>query len=439
MPATPAAVSVPMLLRPQRLLLLGVALVTTCTAMPNAAVHRGESADGAAVADASGGANVLVLYVNDQLNSTGQLAWAVARGAAAAGANVTCEEVQYANYKRDVAEWADAVLLGSGVYNQNPAPQMLQFINSFDFMDDLSHKVGGAFATGGASGAGVQPVIESISRGLETFRFVVAGGDSWQSAEGTVAITNVSGIVDADTLAMGAAQGARAAAIAAVLKGGSRPTPGPTCKNEICKPPPFGGLWTAKISANLTQPGYDAGLVIVNFTTNCSRDPSTQQMKTVYGDFYTVLTRCDLGWEFTIAPASRNGTCLARKIGVDVDKRICGACGCPFCVRDTNGSYTHGQSSGAINKWNAPVRETINGQTVDVWRGRADSTGSGSEPFALATAVAFDPDWAVPMFINVSHPLWVTTAASVEGYSTDVNVTEAFAIPIKCPRIPPSG
>ena len=31
-----------------------------------------------------------------------------------------------ANYKRDVAEWADAVILGSGVYNQNPAPQMLQ-------------------------------------------------------------------------------------------------------------------------------------------------------------------------------------------------------------------------------------------------------------------------------------------------------------------------
>ena len=67
------------------------------------------------------------------------------------------------------------------------------------------------------------------------------------------------------------------------------------------------------------------------------------------------------------------------------------------------------------------------------------SASSRSEPFALATSVAFDPDWAVPMFINVSHPLWVTTAASVEGYSTDVNVTEAFAIPLKCPRIPPSG
>jgi hypothetical protein len=31
-----------------------------------------------------------------------------------------------------------------------------------------------------------------------------------------------------------------------------------------------------------------------------------------------------------------------RKIGIDVNARICGACGCPFCVRDTNGTCVSG-------------------------------------------------------------------------------------------------
>ena len=60
-------------------------------------------------------------------------------------------------------------------------------------------------------------------------------------------------------------------------------------------------------------------------------------MRTTFGDFYTVLTRCDLGVEYTIAPPSRGAGCTSRSIGRDTDERICLACGCPFCVRDTNG------------------------------------------------------------------------------------------------------
>ena len=57
-------------------------------------------------------------------------------------------------------------------------------------MDDLSDKVGGAIATGGAAASGLEDVLEQIQRGLNTFRLVTVGGDTWQSAEGTAASDN---------------------------------------------------------------------------------------------------------------------------------------------------------------------------------------------------------------------------------------------------------
>ena len=86
-------------------------------------------------------------------------------------------------------------------------------------------------------------------------------------------------------------------------------------------PPSFGSSWSATVSANVTQVGYDAGLVIVNFKQQCDVDPAQMKQQTVYGDFYTVLTRCDLQREYTIAPASRGGGCEERVIGTDTDGR----------------------------------------------------------------------------------------------------------------------
>ena len=192
-------------------------------------------------------------------------------------------------------------------------------------------------------------------------------------------------------------------------------------------PPSFGELFSAEISANMTQVGYDAGLVIVNFTASCPSDPTAQKMKTVYGDFYTVLTRCDLGKEYTIAPASRGGACVARTIGKDVNARICSACGCPFCVRDTNGTYTTGEVAGQKTKtvWQTPVRTFLDGRNLLVYKGRAQGSGS----FDLETTVAFDSDSGFPVAVNVSHPLWITTAAKIDGFTRDVDEFSAFAIP----------
>merc|ERR1712176_388463 len=157
------------------------------------------------------------------------------------------------------------------------------------------------------------------------------------------------------------------------------PTPAPTIES----PPSFGNRWSATVTATLTNVGYDAGIVIVNFTGECGADASKQKMHTVYGDFDTVLTRCDLGREFIIDPPSRGGGCHPRIIGKDVDARICQACSCPFCIRDTNGTFAQGDSGPSITKWTSKSRKFIQGKDVLVWDGVAQGSKGGADKFDL--------------------------------------------------------
>lgn len=371
--------------------------------------------------------NVLVVYSSDQFDQNKAVAERIAAGASASGATVKTLEVAAANYKRDVFEFADAVIIGSGVYNGNTDPQILSFINTFDFMDDLSSKVGASFSTGGGAAAGLQPVLEQIDRGLQTFRFIVVGGTSWMNSEGTGVLTgSANWSMPETTSALAFAEGGRVVKVAAALKASTPPTPNTT---NTTGPPGWGDTWKAQVSANLTQVGYDAGLVIVNFTAQCQSDPSQQKMRTVYGDFYTVLTLCNLKKEFTIAPASRGGGCTSRTIGIDVSDRICKACGCPFCVRDTNGTFSHGEDAASSTVWNAAEKRVVAGESVNVWTGRASSQGSESA-FDLETTVAYNAD-GKPLFVNVSHPLWVQTAARIDHFTNDIDQNE-FTIPDEC-------
>ena len=371
--------------------------------------------------------NVLVVYTADSLGSTKAVAEAMAAGASRAGASSKLALASEAAYD-DVRDWADVVALGSGVINGNVDPSLLDFIQYWSFSDDLSGKVGTSFATGGGATAGLQPVVEELNRALLTFRMVLVGGDAWQASEGAAAVVGGDGWNA--TLALAGDQGFRAAGVAAALARGGRAPVAPTNGSSPFAPPGFGDAWRASVSANMTSAGYDAGLVIVNFTSACV-DPSDQRMLTVYGDFYTVLTRCDLGLEFTIAPASRGGACAARKIGEDVDARICSACGCPFCVRDTNGTYAHpddNANSSAI-LWEAARPFTREGRRFTAHAGVAVAVG-GADDYSLKYDLAFDAD-GKPAFVNVSHPLWISTAARVDDFS-NVVPADAFDVPKNC-------
>jgi hypothetical protein len=380
---------------------------------------------------------VLIVYAEDPNDQVVSLAKALEAGAlSVADTSVRLYPDIQANYKRDVSDWADAVLLGSMAMNGNAAPTLLTFINSFDFADNLAAKVGGSFATGGASSVGLQPVLEQLRRGMATFGMLVVGGASWENSEGTGVVTNGTAPVanDSATWALGFGQGARIARLAAKLKEvAPAPAPAPAPAGGGA-PDAFGDTWSAGIATNMTQVGYDAGLVLVNFSGYCAEDPTQQKMRTTFGDFYTVLTRCDLGIEYTIAPPSRGSGCLARNIGRDTDPRICRACGCPFCVRDTNGTFSAGDGhTPTTTAWQVPRLETIDGKECIVFDGRAQGDKSGGKSFDLETSIAYDArDSTVPVFVNISHPLWISTRAAISNFRRTVP-DGIFDVPDNCP------
>ena len=100
-------------------------------------------------------------------------------------------------------------------------------------------------------------------------------------------------------------------------------------------------------------------------------------------------------------------------------------------MRDTNGTYTHGVQNPSSIRWSDPERMLVHGQEVDVWRGRAVSTADTSENFALETDVAFLPDGITPAFVNVTHPLWIQTAAVVQHFTHVVNAAD-LEVPPQC-------
>ena len=197
--------------------------------------------------------------------------------------------------------------------------------------------------------------------------------------------------------------------------------------------PQYGEEWAATVSSNMTQVGFDMGLVIVNFTGRCTM-PNTQRAKTVYGDFYTLLLLCDQGIEYEIAPASRGGGCVKRVVGGDLDPRVCEVCSCPFCIRDTNGQYPN-------TTWDvAGAMETVDGESAHVWRGHQTSTASAGgspslEPMSHAVSVAFTQSQSSGLFqpfaTNISDHLWVTSRARIGGYVQRIEPT-AFDVPDKC-------
>lgn len=82
---------------------------------------------------------------------------------------------------------ADAIIVGSPVYNGNTHPNVQQWINNFQIQADLSRKVGAAFVTAGGLHAGADGTLMSILRSLMIFQMVAVGGASWDSPFGAAA------------------------------------------------------------------------------------------------------------------------------------------------------------------------------------------------------------------------------------------------------------
>lgn len=161
---------------------------------------------------------ILVVYYS-QTGHTKAMAEAVARGAGSASVvTKTVSETTGA----DVLS-ADAIIVGSPVYNGNVAPKVQEFINSWPFEGaPLRDKVGAAFTTGGGISAGEELVQLNILHSMLIFGMIVVGGPEWTGAFGASAITGEppfdSQTVNEKFLKKAEALGKRVAEVAAKFK-----------------------------------------------------------------------------------------------------------------------------------------------------------------------------------------------------------------------------
>ena len=139
-------------------------------------------------ATAQDSCRVLIVYYSAG-GHTKTMAEAVARGAESVDStNVTLLPVEKATNEHVLA--ADAIILGSPVYNANVAPPMQEFINQWPFRNaPLRDKIGAAFVTAGGMSAGEEFVQMSLLRSMLIFGMIVVGGPDWNQAFGASAIT----------------------------------------------------------------------------------------------------------------------------------------------------------------------------------------------------------------------------------------------------------
>lgn len=171
-------------------------------------------------------ANVLIVYQSVQ-GHTQALAEAVAEGARAVdGVKVVLKTVAETSTSDVLA--ADAIIVGSPVYNANIAPEVQQFINRWPFDGaPLRDKIGAAFVTAGGISAGEELVQMNILHSMLIFGMIVVGGPDWQQPFGASGIvaekpfeTEIQmGKVDEKFLKKGEGLGKRVAELARRWKG----------------------------------------------------------------------------------------------------------------------------------------------------------------------------------------------------------------------------
>ena len=132
---------------------------------------------------------VLIVY-HSETGNTELMAGAVMRGAHdVEGVSVVLKSTA------DVTEAdllsADAIIVGSPVYNANVSPEISSFLASWPFEGEpLRNKIGAAFVTAGGISAGEEIVQMNILKSMLVFGMIVVGGPDWTQPFGASAITS---------------------------------------------------------------------------------------------------------------------------------------------------------------------------------------------------------------------------------------------------------
>lgn len=131
---------------------------------------------------------ILVVYYSSSGN-TQLMAEAIAEGA------TSVEDVKVKLLRTDEASEkdildADAIIIGSPVYNASVAPAVMEYINSWPFEGKpLKNKLGAAFSTGGGISIGEELVLQQLIQAMLIQGMIIVGGDQTESAFGASGIT----------------------------------------------------------------------------------------------------------------------------------------------------------------------------------------------------------------------------------------------------------
>src|SRR6056297_47061 len=131
---------------------------------------------------------VLIVF-HSETGNTEQMAQSVAEGARSVeGVEVVLLSVD--DVTADQLIEADAIILGSPVYNAIVTPEISKFIASWPFEDQpLKDKIGAAFVTAGGISAGEEIVQMNILQSMLVFGMIVVGGPDWTQPFGASAVT----------------------------------------------------------------------------------------------------------------------------------------------------------------------------------------------------------------------------------------------------------
>ena len=133
--------------------------------------------------------HVLIAY-HSETGHTEAMANAVAEGARTVNeVTVTLKPVSEVTAS-DLLD-ADAIIVGSPVYNANVSPEISAFIASWPFEGEpLKDKIGAAFVSAGGISAGEEIVQMNILQSMLVFGMVVVGGPDWKQPFGASSVTS---------------------------------------------------------------------------------------------------------------------------------------------------------------------------------------------------------------------------------------------------------
>ena len=85
--------------------------------------------------------------------------------------------------------WADAIIVGSPVYNTGPTGAVGTFLAEWPFDNSpLKNRVGAAFVSSKGATAGAENTLFQVLKTMMLYRMVVVGGEDWRSGFGVAYI-----------------------------------------------------------------------------------------------------------------------------------------------------------------------------------------------------------------------------------------------------------